>query len=24
VTLDADGRCRDFREWWNAEEEPLS
>jgi len=23
VTLDDDRRCRKFREWWNAEEEPL-
>jgi SnoaL-like protein len=23
VALDADGRCREFREWWNGMEEPL-
>lgn len=23
VALDAAGRCHEFREWWNAEEEPL-
>lgn len=23
VALDDDGRCTEFREWWNAEEEPL-
>jgi hypothetical protein len=23
ILLDADGLCRDFREWWNSEEEPI-
>ena len=22
VTLDADGRCTDFREWWNSRSQP--
>jgi hypothetical protein len=24
VTLDADGRCTDFREWWNARSRPAA
>jgi hypothetical protein len=24
VTLDADGRCTDFREWWNSRSRPAS
>jgi hypothetical protein len=23
IALDAGGRCREFREWWNAQEEPV-